>query len=290
VAVHVVARLEVPRPRALLGHRALSQVLGAVGGVIERRPGAFRTVRLSAAGADSPELRRLRDEIAGAFGLEPVAERAQLLVSLRRAAGEGVAWELLVRTTPRPLSARSWRVCDRPGALDATVAAAMARLVGPRSDERYLNLACGSATLLVERLALGPAARSVGVDDDPGALDCARRNLDAAGASNASALVRGDARALGIAEAAFDTAVADLPFGQLSGSAEANRRLYPALLAEAARVVVPGGAFAAITAHTAAFRAALERHAGRWRLERRLGLRLPFARGYVTPSVWVLRR
>jgi 23S rRNA G2445 N2-methylase RlmL len=247
-------------------------------------------MRLSAAGADSPDLMRLRDEIAGAFGLEPVAQRAHLLVSLRRAGGAAVAWELLVRTTPRPLSARAWRVCDLPGALDATVAAAMARLTDPTPAQRYLNVACGSATLLVERLALGPAQLAVGADLDPAALECAARNLGAAGVSGASELVRCDATELPLAPSTFDAAVADLPFGQLSGTAEANRRLYPALLAEAARVVAPGGRFAAITAHTAAFEAALQRHERRWRVERRIGLRVPFAQGYVRPSVWLLRR
>ncbi|HEY3081892.1 MAG TPA: methyltransferase domain-containing protein [Chloroflexota bacterium] len=265
-------------------------MLATVQSVLERRPEVFRTMRLSAAGADSPEMTRLRDEIAGAFRLEPVVDRAQLLVSLRRAAGDDAAWELLVRTTARPLSARAWRVCDLPGALDATVAAAMARLARPRPEERYLNLACGSATLLVERLQLGPAAAAVGVDLDASALDCARRNLAAAGASAASLLVRGDVAGLAFPEDAFDTAAADLPFGQLSGSAEANRRLYPALLTEAARVVAPGGACAVITAHAAAFRAALEENQPAWRVERRIGLRIPFARGYVTPSIWLLRR
>jgi 23S rRNA G2445 N2-methylase RlmL len=289
VAVHLVTPFGVTRPRALLGHQALNRVLAAVHGVLAGRPDGFRTMRLSAAGADSPELSRLRDEIAGAFRLEPVRERAQLLVSLRPAAG-GAAWELLVRTTPRPLSARAWRVCDLPGALDATVAAAMARLAGPSPDERYLNLGCGSATLLVERLALGPAAAAVGVDRDAAALDCAGRNLAAAGFLASTGLVRGDLTALALPDRAFDTAVADLPFGQLSGSAAGNRRLYPALLAETARVVGPGGGFVAITAHTAGFWAALERAGSAWRLERRIGLRIPFARGYVRPSIWLLRR
>src|SRR5207302_4929243 len=95
--------------------------------------------------------------------------------------GPAGGWETLVRLSPRPLSARPWRVCNLPGALDATAASAIARLAGPRPDERYLNLASGSGTLLIERLALGPAGPAVGVELDPRALDCARRNLDASG-------------------------------------------------------------------------------------------------------------
>jgi tRNA (guanine6-N2)-methyltransferase len=282
VAVHAVHSFDVARPRALLGDAALRRVIAAVAPVA-RRHGGLRTMRLSAAGAGSPELVRLRDEIAAAHRLEPVDRRAELLLALRRG---GRGWELLVRTTPRPLSARDWRVCDLPGALDASVAAAMVRLVVPTADQRYLNLAAGSATLLIERLAVGPAAVAVGVDDDDAALACAARNLAAAGLGWGAALVRADAARLPLAEGGFDAAVADLPFGQLSGSAESNRRLYPAILAEARRALVPGGRFALITAHAAA----LAPHLADWTVERRLRVSLPYSGGYVTPGVWLLRR
>ena len=36
--------------------------------------------------------------------------------------GWGEGWEVLVRLTPRPLTARPWRVCNWPGALNAVVA------------------------------------------------------------------------------------------------------------------------------------------------------------------------
>jgi tRNA (guanine6-N2)-methyltransferase len=282
VAVHGLHRFDVARPRALLGDQALRRVIAAVGSVGQRHAG-LRTMRLSAAGAGSPELVRLRDEIAAAHRLEPVERRAEVLLALRRG---GRGWELLVRTTPRPLSARGWRVCDMPGALDASVAAAMVRLVGASPDQRYLNLASGSATLLIERLAVGPAATAVGVESDDTALACAARNLAAAGLERRAALVRADAARLPLADRAFDAATADLPFGQLTGSAESNRRLYPAILAEARRAVAPGGRFALITAHAAA----LEPHLAGWTVEQRLRVKLPFSGGYVTPSIWLLRR
>ena len=34
----------------------------------------------------------------------------------------GDGWETLVRTTPRPLATRYWRVCNYEAALNATVA------------------------------------------------------------------------------------------------------------------------------------------------------------------------
>ena len=86
-----------------------------------------------------------------------------------------------MRLSPRPLTARAWRVCNLPGALNAVVAHAMVALSAPNPADRYLNLACGSGTLLVERLALGPARLAVGCDNAAGPLDCARANLRAAG-------------------------------------------------------------------------------------------------------------
>src|SRR5438046_2091478 len=103
----------------------------------------------------------LRERLGAAVRIGRSARPGRLPLWLR---GEG--WEALVRLTPRPLAARAWRVCNLPGALDATAAHAMARWSTRAPDERLVNLACGSGTLLVERLALGPAAVALGVDRD----------------------------------------------------------------------------------------------------------------------------
>src|SRR5207245_442476 len=81
-----------------------------------------------------------------------------------------------------------------PGALNATIAAAMVRLVEPRRGDRFLNLMSGSGTLLVERLLLGGGAVAAGVDHDPEALAAATANASAAGL--AAPLCRADVRAL----------------------------------------------------------------------------------------------
>ena len=46
-------------------------------------------------------------------------------------------------------------------------------------------------------------------------------------------------------ENSFDVITADLPWGQLIGSHQENEWLYPAVLAEAARVIAQGGRFCA---------------------------------------------
>jgi SAM-dependent methyltransferase len=285
VAVHLGLRFAVPRPRALLGDAAHRRLLSAIESVVRRH--APRTMRLSAAGAESAEMSRVRDAIRGAFDLTPVAARAELVVSVRRAPDPAAGWDVLVlvRTTPRPLSARRWRVCDFPGALDASVAAAMARLVRPRAD-RILNVGCGSATLLVESLETRGASLALGVDVDATALACALRNLDASGHFPACQLVRADGSRLPVGDGAFGAVVADLPFGHLSGSARDNRRLYPSLLEEIRRVLKPLGRACLITANVATLRP----HLGGWQIERYLQPHIPFARGSIAAGIWLLRR
>ena len=102
----------------------------AVGAVVERPAGRLRDAaplgrrrrlaRLHAAGRPAP--RRLPTSAGSGRAATS---------SWPSAAPTDEGWEALVRLTPRPLSARPWRVCNLPGALDATAAHAMARLSAP---------------------------------------------------------------------------------------------------------------------------------------------------------------
>lgn len=291
VAVHLVAHFDVPRPKTLFGHQHFTRLLALLRGLLERQPeGAFAAIRISAAGADSPAFTRLKEELERALGLPGGEGEGDLLLSARRPRDGSPGWEILARTTPRPLSARAWRVCSMPGALNATVAQAMVRLAQPRPTDRFLNLACGSGTFLVERLLTVAAQSSIGVDISADALECARANLQAGGGADAVALVRADAAALPLDTATADTVVVDLPFGMLVGSTDENRALYPALLREAARVTVPGGALVAVTAARRLFEASLRRSAAPWALERSLEVRLPYKESDMTVGVYLLRR
>ncbi len=239
-SVYLVQPFAVPRPRALLGDQQLRTVVAAAETALRLHPaGAFRTLYLSAAGADSSVLRRFKEELSGHLGLTTGVDDGDLLLRLRRSSA-GNGWELLVRLSPRPLATRPWRVCNREGALNGPVAHAMALLSAPGPGDRYLNLGCGSGTLLIERLLLGPARHALGCDISTEALDCARANLAAAGLHNQCALHTWNACHLPLPDASLDVISADLPFGHLVGSHGENVSLYPALLAEAARVAQPG--------------------------------------------------
>lgn len=262
VAVYRSVRFEVPRPRALLGDEHLRRLLAEARAVVNGQPrGAFDGFRLSAAGSDTKVFQRLAVALGEGLGLAHQPEEGALLIRVRRAEG---GWEALLRLTPRPLSARPWRVCNMPGGLNATLGAVMNDLLGPGPDDRYLNAMCGSGTLLVERALAGPAGRLVGCDLDPEAVACAERNLAAAGVTGAELLVA-DATALPFPDASFTHLSANLPWGDAVGTHAGNAALYPAFLAEARRVLAPGGRAALLT-HEVRLFGELLREARGWRL------------------------
>jgi tRNA (guanine6-N2)-methyltransferase len=290
-AVHLVDRFDVPRPRALLGHEHMTRLISSLRALIDLGPkDAFQTFRVSAAGVESAAFTRLRGELARELGLEPVEERAHLLVSVRRPPDGSDGWQVLTRTTPMPLSARSWRVCDYPGALNATVAHAMAQFTRPVAEQRYLNLACGSATLLIERLMLGPASQALGVDAADEALRCAQQNLWAAGFNSDVEVVKGDITSVGLPDGSVNAVVGDLPYGMLSRVPGSIQGLYESSMAEATRVTTHGGRMVVITARKKLFRTAMGQVGSEWVEEREITIKIPFKSGFLTPSIWVFRR
>jgi tRNA (guanine6-N2)-methyltransferase len=284
VAAYLLVTVAGRRPSALLGDSTLFDQVEAV-----RRlhpPGAFSSFRLSAPGKESAALRRLREELGRRSGLPYDPEDGELLLRIRRSRGATAGWDLLTRLSPRPRSARPWRVHNVPGALNATIAAAAVDLAGPGPDDRVLNLMCGSGTLLVERFARGRPALALGCDLDPSALAGTRANLAAAGLAGSVGLARMDATALGLADASFDVLLADLPYGHRMGSHQDNAALYPAVLREAARVAVPGGALLAVTHELRLFERCLASARRWWSVERAVQV---WQKGH-HPKLYLLRR
>jgi tRNA (guanine6-N2)-methyltransferase len=290
LAVYQREYFAVPRPKALLGQSTFDTLRAMITAVRALHPrSAFQTLRISAAGQESSVMLRLRDELSRATGLADTAEEGDLLLRLRRSVDGASGWEALLRISPRPLSVRDWRVCNLPGALNASVAHAMALLARPHPDDAVLNLVCGSATLLIERLATAPARMAIGCDTDAAALECGRNNVTASGAQPIR-LESWDAGALPTPDGWVDTILADLPFGQLVGSHAANTVLYPRILSEAARVTIGGGLFVAITQDIRLWERLVADAAADWTIESVLPIKLPFGGGHLRPRIYVLRR
>lgn len=289
LSVALVRHYAVPRPKALLGDQHFRLLLGQIATARAlSEPEAFETLYISAAGSDSSVMGRLKEELAKQTGLTPVppnAHEGNLLLRLRRSRRDAEGWEALVRISPRPLSARSWRICNREGSLNATVARAMVLLAEPTAEERALNLGCGSGTLLIEHVDQVRDGWIGGCDIDQAALDCAHANAFASGLSERIDLFDWDARALPLPDASVGVLYADLPFGHLVGSHDQNLVLYPAILREAARVAEPGARFALIS-HEVRLMESLLRDSAEWKAERVLRVTL----GGLHPRIFLLRR
>ena len=286
-AVYLVQHYAIPRPQALLGHQHFTALLKQINTVRSLQPGGtFKTFRIAAAGSDSSVFQRIRDEISQATGLIFHADEADMLLRIRKADIHADGWEALVRLSPRPLSARDWRVCDMEGALNATIASAMIEMTQPRPDDSVFNPMCGSGTLLIERLRRAPAEVIGGCDTDPVALRCAGDNLLAAGYSAQVDLLEMDAAHLQLPDACMNVIMADLPWGQLVGSHEANIALYPQVLAEAARVAQPGARGVFITHEIALMERTLQDLAQQWRTVSELRV----FQGGLHPRIYLLER
>lgn len=281
-AVYLRLMFAIPRPKALLGHQHLTRLLTAIHAITSGQRDRFMTLSIDAAGSESSVMQRIKQELASALDLDVDPDKGDLHLRMRRSLSAD-GWDVLIRTTPRPLVTRAWRVCNYEGALNATVAAAMITLLQPAPDEPLLNLMCGSGSLLIERLASQPGAPAVGCDISPEALACAADNLQASGAVNA-ALIYSDVTRLPFPDAAFPLLVADLPFGQLIGSHDSNRSLYPVVLSEAFRVTRSGGRFAIITHEVKLMEQALR--ATGWQVD---PPRMITLRG-LHPRIYVLRK
>lgn len=245
VAVYLLEHYPVPRPKGLLGHQQFTRLLAQLQRVLAAD--RFESFRLAAAGRDSAVFQRLIGAIGQATGLRFDPDEGELLLRIRPAAWQAAGWEVLARLTPRPLSARAWRVCNLPGGLNATLAAAMVQAAGVKADDRICDPMCGSGTLLIERLLAGPAASALACDLSATALACCRDNLQAAGLSDRVTLAQADACQLDVPEASFDLVLCNPPWGDAVGAHRHNQLLYPALLAELARITAPGGRLALLS-------------------------------------------
>lgn len=286
-AVYLVQHYAIPRPQALLGHQHFTLLLKLISMVRSMHPaGTFRTFRIAAAGSDSSVFQRIREEIASATGMIPHEDEGDLLLRVRKADIHDEGWEVLLRLTPRPLATRAWRVCNMEGALNATIASAMIEMSEPRLDDRVFNLMCGSGTLLIERLLRAPADVIGGCDSDPIALRCAADNIAAAGFAKQVDLFEMDITDLPLPDACIDMVCADLPWGQLVGSHEANLNLYPKVLKEARRIAAPGGRAVFITHEIRLMERVLRDFADVWDVRREIKV----FQGGLHPRIYLLER
>lgn len=237
--VYAVHTFAVPRPRALLGDQHFRQLSA----LVRFARGSFQGLRIEAAGKDSAVMNRIGTELAQVAGVPFAPEDGDLVVRIVRANG----WRVLVRITPRPLSARSWRVCNIPGGLHAPLAVFMNALSGATPQSRYVNLFAGSGTLAIEHALAGGTATAVEID--PATVACLTQNAAAAGVTNRVHPITADALAPHpqLAPGTADVVTADPPWGDAVGKHVQSEALHHALFTRAAELLAKDGTFVLVT-------------------------------------------
>ncbi|MGY0237020.1 methyltransferase [Longispora urticae] len=286
VAPFQVLSFPVPGPVGLLRPEHFRLIVDTVRKIVrlnEKPPTSFR---IDAAGSDSTVFADLVAQLASATRLSYDAAEGALLLRFRRAV-EGQGWEVLIRVSTLPLSARAWRVRDYVAAVNATVAAAMIRLTAPKPTDRYANLMCGSGTLLVERVFAGPVRKITGVDTSAEGLDATRDNLAAAGIKDRVRLVHGDiADEEWTTSGPFDVLTADPPWGDKIGRHEDNEALHTLLLERSHAAAAPGARLVVLTHEIRIMERCLKKAENLWRLE---GETRVFQKGH-HPRIYLLTK
>jgi tRNA (guanine6-N2)-methyltransferase len=245
----------VSRPRTLLSPEhtaALTELIQKAQSI--KGAGAGASFRFDAAGSGSPTMRRIAEQIENRLGLPFDHKKGDCVIAFRPGRS---GWEVLCRVGNRPLATRNWRKVNYRGSLNAAIAACMVELTRPKRGDRYLNIMCGSGTLLIERLLRQRTRTAVGIDISASAISACRENAEASGLANHLQLITGDARAIEFPDASFDAVTSDLPYGDLHGSRASNVSLYRDSLREAARLCRSGGIMVILTQDIPSLKAVL---------------------------------
>jgi predicted RNA methylase len=179
------------------------------------------------------------------------------------------------------LTQRFGELLRTPASTNPVVAAVMIRLAKIEPGQVVVDPFCGAGTLLVYAAEMAEPGRLVGLDAQARWLRMAGENLHRRG--HPAALVRADAAHLPVGTGTVHRVVANLPFGKRVGSHRVNAALYPAALAEIARVLPGGGRAVLLTDDKRLFRETVQRT----RLVR-VVKEIVLARGGLHPSAYVL--
>ncbi|MGI6523756.1 MAG: methyltransferase domain-containing protein [Bdellovibrionota bacterium] len=204
-----------------------------------------KTFRINAAGSDSKTYSEIASKIEHFTGLTFDKENGDLLLRFRKHPS-GKAWEVLIRLSSRPLSAKAWRTHNFQGALNPVLAAVLYDLTGIKKDDRLINIMCGSGTILIEASQRRKLSRIVGIDNNSEVLGYCRDHLKNANIRDVEVFEM-DARETSFADGSFDVVLADLPWGENIGSRQENLELYSQFLQEAQRITVSTARIGLIT-------------------------------------------
>ena len=262
VAVFQLLYFKVPHPLNVVQGHNLPRFLAAIEAIRKAKP--FVSFRIGAAGSDSTAFQKIKRIISDQTRLKNDEEEGEMSIRFRRSRIKAFGWDVLIRLTPRPLSARSWRIENMPGALNATIAAAMVLKTDPSPTDSFLNMMCGSGTIMAERAALGPVATLIGIDNSSSALKKARSNLSHL--TSPFELLEEDIKELTLEDGSVNAICADFPWGRLIGKSEDLQDLYTQTISQATRVCANGCSFIVLTQENKIFESAFNKYKSYWKI------------------------
>jgi len=135
----------------------------------------------------------------------------------------------------------AYRKKDVGASINPVVASCLAHMAGPSCGGWVTDPTCGSGTLLIERALLDNKARLLGIDISPTAIDAAKTNVESAGLTHRTQLIKADATKMDVWKRSA-VVLANLPFGVRSRSKLASLvKLYCSLLINADKSLTDGG-------------------------------------------------
>lgn len=186
----------------------------------------FKTCKISCAGSESSEIKRILKYVKETYLLTQ-KEEADLKIHIIKINN---IWEVGVQITPRPLSVREYKVSHMSGAMDSTVAYAVNSFCNLEFSDSYLNIFSGSATLLIEAgLQFKNIKTLIGFDNDKKHLSLSIKNIKKSGLMKRITVKESnifDEPSLSV----FDAITSDLPFGMMISKEEDLKKLYTTFL------------------------------------------------------------
>ena len=247
IAIYSIHNFDIPRPKAILGHQNFTHLTRLINNQLQNWNNPTTTFGIGAAGSNSSVFERIKHELSQTLGLDFAEDgKGELFLRFIPHKKES-GWQVLIRLSQRPLSARPWRIQNIPGALNATVAYAMTHLANITCKNHIINLCSGTDTILIEQSHSDFEHQLIALDNDHLMLESATTNIRAAEKYNSITQILGDAQQTPFKSGQFDVIYADLPFGHHIGSHDTNEWLYPAILSESARIAKDNAVFVAIT-------------------------------------------
>lgn len=175
---------------------------------------------------------------------------------------------LSLRLSNKFFSNRKYKVIELLGALKPTVAYALVCLTQPRPDDIFADPFCGSGTILMERSLTAPARKIFGYDRDANAVETAQANC--AARPNIELAVAA-AQRLPLPDRSLDVMATNPPFGATFAQ---DQNLFSDFLAEAGRVLKPGGRLVVLNGDVGGFETAVKKSAPRFRVENQQDINL----------------